>query len=202
MQFIWRSQFLLGAATVLTRPGRQKTQLRHWINITYNVVKHELTIPECYKHFDNGPLPPMGFARRNAVEAMNWDLSSINIYLRSRMTWLANTRSDEWLLLSFREMVARHGNSRASPKFDVTFTDDLNTEHRLLTWNKELSWSLCDYKYLAASLALTNTKASKLTVKSGTPNCIFLSLHSTAYNVQFISVLKILLLLQEQDCSE
>jgi len=54
--------------------------------MTYNVVTHELTIPECYKHFDNERLPPMGDAHRNAGEAMNWDLSSINIYLRSLMT--------------------------------------------------------------------------------------------------------------------
>lgn len=166
------------------------------------MVTHELTIPGYYKHFDNGPLPPMGDAHRNACEAMNWDVSSINIYLRSWVTWLANTSSDEWLLLSYREMATCHGNSGASPKFDVTFTDDLNTEHRLLMWNKELSWSLCDYKYLAASLALTKTKASKLTAKSGTPHWIFLLLHSTAYNVQFISVLKILLLLHEQEFSE
>lgn len=187
---------------MLTRPGRQKTQLRHWINITYNVVTHKLTIPGCYKHFDNGPLPPMGDACRNAGKAMNWDVSSIIIYLRSRVNWRTNKSSDEWLLLSYREMANRHGNSGASPKFDVTFTDDLNTEHRLLMWNKELSCSLCDCKYLAASLALTNTKTSKLTAKSGTPHCIFLLPHSTAYNTKFISVLKILLLLHEQEFSE
>ena len=106
---------------------------------------------------------------------------------------LANTRTDEWLLLSYREMATCQGISGASPKFDVTFTDDLNTEHRLLMWNRELSWSLCDYKYLAASLALTNIKASKPKAKSETPRCILPLLHSTAYNVQFISVLKILL---------
>jgi len=121
---------------VLTRPGRQKTQLRHSIYIIYNVVTHELTIPGCYKHFVNGPLPPMGDERRNAGEAVNWGLSSVNIYLRSRVTWLADTRGNEWLHLSCREMATCHGNSGASPKFNVTFTDDLNTEHRLLMWNK------------------------------------------------------------------
>jgi hypothetical protein len=67
--------------------------------------------------------------------------------------------------------------------------------------NRKLSWSLYVYKYLASSLALTNIKASKPTAKSGVPHCIFLLLHSTAYSVPLVSVLKILLLLHEQEIS-
>ena len=37
------------------------------------MVTHELTIPGCYKHFENGPLPPTGDPHRNAGEAMNWE---------------------------------------------------------------------------------------------------------------------------------
>ena len=133
---------------------------------------------------------------------MNWEVSSINVYLSSRVSWLTNESSDEWLLFSCREMATGHGNSGASAACVVTLANDLNTEHRLLMWNKELSWFLCDYKYLAISFALTNTTASKMTAKSGTLHCIILLLHSTAYDAQFISVLKILLSLHEEIFSE
>lgn len=155
------------------------------------MVTHELTIPGRYKRFDNEHLPPVEDALRNAI---SWDVSSINIYLCSRVTRLANTGSDEWLLFSYREIAPFHGNSGTSPKFDVTFTNDLNTEHRLLMLNISC-WSLCDYKYLAASLALTNTKTSEPTTKFWTPHHIFLLLHSTP-------VLKILLTVHEQEFSK
>jgi hypothetical protein len=166
-----------------------------------NVATHELTIPGCYTHFDNGSLLSVGDARRKTGE--QW---TEKCHL-STSTWAV-----EWVDLQIQVAMSGYYFRAAKwrtvmetperPQRVVTLANDLNAEHRLLMWNKDLSWFLCDYKYLAISFALTNTTASKMTAKSGALHCIILLLHSTAYDAQFISVLKILLSLHEKIFSE